>query len=269
MKSRIYDCVTFFQENFITNLRFEILNDFVDYFVVCESRYDHRGNHKKLNFKLINPIYKKKIIYLVHDMPFKNKSNLWENQAEQREHIFTGIEQASSDDYIMFSDPDEIPRPELLKNLDLKNKYGIFLQNMYCYKFNLFNRQESPWEGTRVCKMKNLKSIDYMRQKIKCKNLITPFWKFYKEKSIEIIKNGGWHFNSLLSPEEISRKLKTYAHSEYSLEKYSSIESIKSKIQNKVDLFDRGHKYETVQIDNSFPKYLIQNISKFSNLITN
>ena len=46
-----------------------------------------------------------------------------------------------------------------------------------------------------------------MRQKIKLKNLTAPFWKFYKEKSIQIIENGGWHFNSLSSAEEISKKL--------------------------------------------------------------
>ena len=269
MKSKIYDCVTFFEENFITNLRFEILDEFIDYFVICESQYDHRGNKKKLNFELIDSKFKKKIIYLVHDKPFREEKNLWKNQAEQREHIITGLDGAAPNDYIMFSDPDEIPRPELLKNLDLKKKYGIFLQNIYCYKFNLFNKHESPWEGTRVCKMKNLKSIDFMRQKIKNKNLIIPFWKFYKEKSIEIIKNGGWHFNSILSPEEISRKLKTFAHTEYATDRYSSIESIKKKIINKVDLFERGHKYETVQIDNSFPKYLIQNINRFKDLISN
>ena len=267
MKSKIYDCITFFEENFITNFRFEVLNEFVDYFVVCESKYDHRGNKKKLNFKLKESKFRKKIIYLVYDRPFENKKNLWENQAEQREHIITGLDKATSNDYVMFSDPDEIPRPELLKDLNLKNKYGIFLQNIYCYKFNLFNKYESPWEGTRICKMKDLKSIDYMRQKIKCKNLNTPFWKFYKEKNIEVIENGGWHFNSLLSPEEISRKLKTFAHSEYSAEKYSSIESIKQKIKKKVDLFERGHEYETVQINSSFPRYLVQNIEKFSKLI--
>ena len=269
MNSKIYDCFTFYQENFITNLRFEILNEFVDYFVVCESQYDHRGNNKKLNFKLLNSKFKEKVIYLVYEGPFKSKNNMWENQAEQREHIISGLSDASPNDYIMFSDPDEIPRPDLLKNLNLKKRYGIFLQNIYCYKFNLFNKYESPWEGTRVCKIKDLKSIDYMRQKIRHKNLLMPFWKFYREKNIEVIENGGWHFNSLLSPEEISKKLKTFAHSEYSGEKYSSIESIKKKIKNKIDLFDRGHKYEAVQIDNSFPEYLIQNINKFSHLIEN
>ena len=151
MNNKIYDCFTFFQENFITNLRFEILDEFVDYFIICESLHDHRGNKKKLNFKLKNSKFKKKIIYLVYEEPFKNNNDRWENQAKQREHIFKGLNEAAPNDYIMFSDPDEIPRPDLLKNLDLKKKYGIFLQNIYCYKFNLFNEYEIPWEGTRVC----------------------------------------------------------------------------------------------------------------------
>jgi len=38
---RIFDCVTFFEENRLMNLRFNILNNFIDYFVVCESRYNY------------------------------------------------------------------------------------------------------------------------------------------------------------------------------------------------------------------------------------
>jgi beta-1,4-mannosyl-glycoprotein beta-1,4-N-acetylglucosaminyltransferase len=134
MKNKIFDCVTFFQENFITNFRFEILDKTVDYFVVCESKYDHRGNSKELNFKLANPKFKKKLIYLVLDKPFKNKNKIWQNQAQQREYILSSLTVAEPNDYIMFSDPDEIPRPELLKNFILNKKFGIFLQNMYCYK---------------------------------------------------------------------------------------------------------------------------------------
>ena len=134
MDNKIFDCITFFRENFITNLRFEILNEVVDYFVICESKYDHRGNTKELNFNLINPKFKKKIIYLVIDEPFKNNNNPWKNQAEQREHILKGLETASPEDYILFSDPDEIPRPELLKELTLHKDYGIFHQDLYCYK---------------------------------------------------------------------------------------------------------------------------------------
>ena len=48
MKSNIIDCITFFQENFQVELRFNILNDVVNKFVVCESLYDHRGREKTL-----------------------------------------------------------------------------------------------------------------------------------------------------------------------------------------------------------------------------
>ena len=68
------------------------------------------------------------------------------------------VELASDEDYIFFSDPDEIPNPHVLENLNLKKKYGIFMQKCFNYKFNLFNQFESPWEGSRVCKKKKLKN---------------------------------------------------------------------------------------------------------------
>ena len=70
--------------------------------------------------------------------------------------------------------------------------------------------------------------------KIVQKNLSKPFWKFYINKSIQLIENGGWHFNSLLTAEEISIKLKTFAHSEFALEEYSDINIIKKNILNKI-----------------------------------
>ena len=131
----------------------------------------------------------------------------------------------------------------------------------------MFNPYESPWEGSRVCKKKNLKSIDFMRQKVKVKNLKYKFYRFDKEKSIEIFHNAGWHFNNIMTPNEISLKLKTFAHSEFSEEKFSSIEIIKQKIENKEDLFERGHKYEFVKLDQNFPKYILENVEKFNEFI--
>ena len=82
------------------------------------------------------------------------------------------------------------------------------MQKCFNYKFNLFNPYESPWEGTRVCKKKNLRSIDFMRQKIKSKNLDYKFFRIDKEKNIQIYNDAGWHFNNILSPKEISLKLR-------------------------------------------------------------
>ena len=263
---KTFDCITFFNENFITNIRFEILKDVVDYFVVCESIYDHKGQKKKLNFKLLNEKYRSKIIYLVLEEKFKSH-NLWKNQAKQREFIVNGLKLAKENDYILFSDPDEIPRPSELENLNLDSKYGIFLQDCFCYKLNIYNQYESPWEGTRICKMKDLTSIDYMRQKILTKNLKYSFFRIDKEKNIKIIKNGGWHFNNLMMPEDISLKLKTFAHSEFSAEEYSSIEVIKNKIDKKIDLFNRGHIYQVVNLNENFPDYILNNLDDLKDYV--
>ena len=139
------------------NLRYNILKDFVDYFIVCESKYDHRGNSKKINFIKKEEYDYNKIKHIVIEKKFPVKTNIWENQAIQREFLLNSIDNAKPDDYIFFSDPDEIPNPEFLKNFELKKKYGIFMQRCFNYKFNLFNKFESPWEGSRVCKKKNLK----------------------------------------------------------------------------------------------------------------
>ena len=66
----------------------------------------------------------------------------------------------------MFSDSDEITNPLKLKNFDLDKNFGIFLQNFYVYKINIFNKFETPWEGTRICKRKFLKNFTYLRKKI-------------------------------------------------------------------------------------------------------
>ena len=135
-------------------LRYNILFNQVDYFVICESKFDHKGIKKGQKFIWKDYYDKKKIKYFLNSNPFPSKTSRWEKQAIQREYLINYLNFADPDDYIFFSDPDEIIRPELLNNFVLKKKYGIFLQNFYNFKFNLFNPYESPWEGSRVCKKK-------------------------------------------------------------------------------------------------------------------
>ena len=158
MKSKIYDCVTFYNENLQVKLRFNILDKYVDKFVICESKFDHKGNPKKLNFKIqeFND-FKDKIIYLVLEKQFPNTSDPWVTQAYQREFLLENLGEVNPNDYIMFSDPDEIPKPELLIDFKLEKKFGIFMQKMFCYKLNVYNQFESPWEGTRIAKKKKFK----------------------------------------------------------------------------------------------------------------
>ena len=263
LKNKIFDCITFFDNNFMFEIRYNILSKYVDYFIICESKFDHRGNEKKSNFMWKDNYNKEKIKYYLIEKPFPNNTNIWENQAIQREELLKFLDFASPDDFVFFSDPDEIIRPELLVDFKLKKKYGIFMQDFFNYKFNLFNPFESPWEGTRVAKKKDIKSIDYLRQKIKSKNLHYSFFRFDKEKNIELFENGGWHFNNILTPKEISLKLRTFAHSEFSKKEFSEEDVIRSKIEKRIDLFGRGHKYKLVNFGEKFPKYIIENKENF------
>ena len=46
VKRKLIDCVTFFQENFIFNLRYKVLKSVINEFVICEAIHDHRGKKK-------------------------------------------------------------------------------------------------------------------------------------------------------------------------------------------------------------------------------
>jgi beta-1,4-mannosyl-glycoprotein beta-1,4-N-acetylglucosaminyltransferase len=265
---KIFDCVTFFEEKNLLDIRFNILNNYVDYFVVCEGLYNHKGKKKKKNFNLKRySKFIKKIIYISCPKFPKNMSP-WERQGYQRDYILEELKIAADNDLILFSDPDEIPNPKKLKNINLKKKYGIFLQNLYYYKLNLQDKNLGcNWEGTRCCLKKNLRSINYMRQKVLKKNLKYGFWRLDKERNIQIINNGGWHFSYLLTPKEIQRKIKTFAHTEFNKRNYTDIKIIKNRIENKIDLFEREILFDKIKIDKTFPKYIYKNKDKFEEWI--
>ena len=157
--------------------------------------------------------------------------------------------------------------PDAIKSMNLKKRYGIFLQKFFVYKINIFNQYETPWEGTRICKKKFLRDFTQLRKDIRAKNLQKPFWNLKYEKSIDLINNGGWHFNNLYDVEIIAKKLKTFQHTEFNHESYSSIEVIKEKILNLEDLFGRNHKYKKISINDEFPEYIRTNLDNFKNFI--
>ena len=273
MKNKIYDCTTFYKANLLFQTRFEILKDIVDYFVVCEANKDHTGNIKPFYFdKDFLKKNEKKIIYIkVENLPtikLKGKKD-YKLLSIQMENLFKGIKDAAPEDFIIFSDEDEIPNPKNIKEFNYENfKFGIFLQNMYYYKINLLSLDEGNgnWPGSRICKKKYLKSFFNFRL-LKLKNLDYPFWRIDKEKSIQIIKNGGWHFTYLMSPLEISKKIESMAHTEFNKEKYKNLSTIKENIEKGVDPFERNLRLEKVNIDDTYPDYIKNNLDKFKNWI--
>ena len=134
---KIFDCCIYLDEDFLLDLRFNILNDFVDYFVIVESNRTWQNNKKNFNFNTKNfEKFSHKIIYIkVEDMP--GGENPWLRENFQRNCITRGLSTAMNDDLIIISDADEIPDPEKIIKFNLKKKYGVFEQKQYYYKLNL------------------------------------------------------------------------------------------------------------------------------------
>ena len=49
---KIIDCTTYFEEKMMMELRFNILDKYVDKFIVCEVKFTHSGNKKAINFNI-------------------------------------------------------------------------------------------------------------------------------------------------------------------------------------------------------------------------
>ena len=266
---KIFDCFQYFNEDHIVDLRLNILNQYVNTFVIVESTVNHQGKSKKLNFD-INKYkkYKDKINYIVVDdtpdslkKPHRGGESLVEQH--QRNSIIKGLKNADDNDFIILSDVDEIPNLNKLKEFD-KNNYAVFSQKMFMYKINLLNLNENNWHGSKICLKKNLKSPQWLRN-LKFKKY--PFWRIDKIKNIQIIEDGGWHFAYLQNPENISNKIKSFAHGEFNKKNIVDEENIKSKIEKGQDIFERGYNLRKVKIDNSFPEFILKNKEKLNEWI--
>ena len=289
----IYDCLQYYDEDFLLDLRLNVLNKYVKKFIITEATYSHNGTKKKLNFD-INRFdkFKDKITYLVVDkappkiLEFvngeaegeKNKKSILNGMARdyfQRENLARGLQDVDDNDVVMISDLDEIPNLENVDLSKIKNKIIIFKQKMLYYKLNLLY-ENFIWHGTKACKKKNFVSPQWLRN-IKAKKY--PKWRFdlffSKKKYTDLffIENGGWHFTYLKSPEDLEKKLLNFAH-HYEFEKSGlKIDDIKKFIAEKRIVYDhgidqRGYKWSGRAIlkkinTNLLPAYISSNLDKY------
>ena len=294
---KIFDCFMYFDEELVLDLRLNILNEYVDYFVIVESKYTHKGEYRNLRFdKQKFKKFEKKIIYLVYDEHPKEIENIFNNDNDdeksrkyilnalrrensQRNFILNGLKTAEKNDYILISDVDEIPNLVNTQLNNIKEKIIFFKQDMFYYKFNL-KLPNLKWTGTKACKKKYLKSPQWLRN-IKDKKY--PFYRFdiyfsnNKYNDVKIIRDGGWHFSNIKTAEQIEHKLKSYLHHrEFDLNPMSK-EQINETIEKKQAIYDLkvdkrinkigdGSKLEKFPLD-KLPKFLQSNISDFKDWI--
>ena len=301
---KIYDCFMYSNERDLLNLRLKYLDKYVDYFVIIESCFNHKGEKRKLLFNHTKyKKFKNKIIYLVYkktkNLKRVNKSvneikkalvesnNAWLRENGQRNFMENGLNNAAPNDIILISDVDEIPNLENINFNKIDDKLIFFRHKRFNYKLNL-KLPNCTEIGTRACKKKNLISPQWLRN-IKTRKYpyyrIDTFFSKVKYTSIKMIKNGGWHFTYLKSAKDIYLKLKSFAHHvEFELNplsikdiqnlinKKKAINAFKDNSSNKdvnkhFYTFDKGAQLIKSNI-NELPNYVIKNPSEFKKWIS-
>mgnify|MGYP001987960271 FL=1 len=290
---KIFDCFMFFDEEQILDLRLNVLNETVDFFVIVESIYNHRGEKRELIFdKNKFSKFKNKIIYIIHDEIPKQVETVNQNDSEseknrkyimnavyrensQRNYISQGIKEAEKNDIILISDVDEIPKLENINIREITNKIIMFKQYMFHYKYNLV-LPNFKWTGTKAVRKKNLISPQWLRN-TKDRNYpiyrIDTFFSKKKYNNIKIIEDGGWHFSNIKTPKMLNHKFRSYLHHiEFDKAKINE-NDIQKLINNKQAVYNlavdqRGNKIGNGAILENFdnkklPLYIQNNIEKY------
>lgn len=280
---KIIDSFIFFNELELLEMRLNILNDVVDYFVLTESPFTVSGNEKPLYYQENKDKFSKwndKIIhYVTEEIPTnfnhmleKTKYHVaykdldpygtpmiqlpirFQRALFNRNNSAYAIESVgvTDKDLIITSDADEIINPYVLKDLSWFNpdNHYVAICNAYYYKLNFL--YQSDWMGSRLCTWNKLKqtTIDQLRQ---------------DHKNAYRIEDAGWHFSFLGNAENFKLKLASYEHTENNTSE--NISNAEEKIEKGLDPLNRGMTYRAVPIDDTYPEYIQNNQEKYSEFI--
>ncbi len=280
----VYDCFPFFNEVDILKMRLNILNPYVDRFVIEESTVTFSGKPKELVFEKYKHLFKEflpKITYIVVDDTPIDGVDTHERDYYQKNNLIKGLKDATSDDIIIMSDADEIPCPETLQNIidnfDKNKVYHLAQRNFYVYVNNeeksgklLSITGEFPdiadkdrlWLGTKICNIDNIPKEGIVR--------LRDIIPVTDPRSVRVA-DGGWHFGYMGGYNEqdpmmrIGVKTKAAAHQNYN-DREVLAEAMDHLVLGK-DIFGRDAHFERVEIDDSYPEYLRDHLGEFEHFV--
>ncbi len=281
----VYDLIPFFNEIDILKLRLGVLSPYVDKFIIEEATMTFSGKEKELCFEKNRDKFKDyldKIIYVkVTDTPVDAQTH--ERDYFQKNHLVKGLEQvgATEDDVIIFGDCDEFPNPvalqEIVKNFDKTKVYHLAQRNFYAFlnmeessgkllsitgEFPEIAEKDRKWLGTKVSSILNIPDEGIVRMRDLCN---------VTDENAVRVADGGWHFGYMGGEHEtdpikrIGVKVQAAAHQEYS-EKEVILETVDRLVLGQ-DIFGRDATFKRVEVDDSYPAYLLEHLSEYEHLV--
>jgi len=259
---KIYDCFTFFNELDLLDIRLNLLDAYVDYFVLVEASQTHSGKDKSLVFHENNSRYTNflhKIIYVCVD-DFPKTGDSWVRENYQRNAIVRGLTDCGDNDLVIISDIDEIPNPatlEIMKKRGLVKPTSIPMFMCYYYA-NYIDMTHPFWIASRACKYGYLKKTTPQELREEHSS------NYFEMAAItQLEENGcvniGWHISFLGGVEKIKEKLTAYAHQEFNTEEFMASTYILTCISEGTDMFKRGRIFGLVDEKEFLPEYINSN----------
>lgn len=248
----IYDCFPFFNELDLLEVRFNELWDVVDRFVITEATLTHGGKPKPMYF-LENLKRFEKYLSKVTHIPVDQYPALdsWSIERHQRDSLVRGLAGCKNNDIIIISDADEIPKAEAVRNYKSENGLSAFSQDLYYYSLNCKSKEK--WDWARIL------PFSIFRGMSPCAVRYVPNY----DRDTQLIHDGGWHFSYLSTIDGIIEKIGASAHQEYNRPEWKDRDRVEQLVKEGKDLFDRPIEYDFVPIDDSYPKYILDNMEKF------
>lgn len=265
----IYDCFTINHELDMLEIRLNVLNSIVDKFVIVEASRTHTGKDKPFYFDENKSRFNKFSDKIIHIKltEFGNCKTSWDYEHYQRDNIMLGLTEADDDDIIMISDIDEIPNPKTVMGCkNLPEIKSLHMENFVYYLNNIaVGRTCTNEQTTKILFMKDIRSgiLDEENSKTTLSKI-----KFNHKKHQIIIPNGGWHFTSCYSNDDISIKFlsNAYHDNENELSRNNLIINCE-KYKNALCLWNKEEPLLTVKFDDYFPEYLLANKEKYINIL--
>lgn len=282
----------FFNELDLLEIRLNILDPYVDYFVLVESPRTHSNKPKSLYYEENKERFSKwnhKIIHLIFNdylkvdwdfktFDYKDKHPFaaehcaigeypddkltpelapykyyWYNEQQQRAYLINGLKNCNDNDIVIVSDVDEIPNMDKIISYfrgNLNSLFNVFYCRQRMFYYYLNNEILSEWEGTYITKYKTVKD-----------NKIN-YYRYFRHNLA--IPDSGWHFSYLGDVNMIKQKLESYVHQENS---DIPIEELEDIVETGVDIIRRECSNRVIDIDETYPEYIINNKEKLKKYI--
>lgn len=253
------DCVTYNGEADLLEIRLNVLDAYVDEFIIVEARTTFTNREKPLYYERDKKRFEKwwpKIKYFIIEEDYTSEeialaersSNTrgavhWKHEFLQKERIKQALTHLRDTDTVFVGDVDEIWNPEAVYYTDIPMKLRLWV-----YAYYLNNRSSEIFHGPIRSR--------YLHIRFTILNHL-------RTSALKNMSQSGWHFTNMGGIMEVRRKL----NDSYTAESYNT-PSVQMNLESRFGRMDYlGRNFVFWRDESEWPQYLKDNRAKYAKLL--